>query len=194
MDRLHAALPIVAKRYIWNLKYGLLGYPQFVAPDDVICYLSARLSKDATVLDLGCGRGSLLLALRRAGWKGNYCGVDISKRSIDDARKLADQRSAWVTSDFESFRSPFHWDVIAMIESVYYVKLDELPALLKRMIGMIRPTGIFVFRVHDQEKHREYLKEILRLYPHTERVDESLFCISVSIGHGDRCVVKQTGN
>jgi 2-polyprenyl-3-methyl-5-hydroxy-6-metoxy-1,4-benzoquinol methylase len=189
MDRLHAALPTVAKKYIWNLKYGLLGYPEFVAPGDVVCYLSARLLKISTVLDLGCGRGSLLRALREKGWSGNYCGVDISKRSIDDARKIADQRSAWVVSDFESFHSPFYWDVIAMIESIYYVRLVELPAFLKRMIGMLHPEGTLVFRLHDREKHREHLKAVLRLYPHAESVDQSLFCISGSKRHDDQRVV-----
>lgn len=177
MDRLHAALPTAAKKYVWNMKYGLLGYPQFVAPDDVIHYLSARSSENASVLDLGCGRGSLLRALRATGWMGNYCGVDISKRAVSDARKFADQRSAWTVSDFESFRSPFKWDTIVMVESICYVRLGELPAFLARMIGMLDREGAIVFRLHDLEKHREYVEAVLGLYPNTEKVDEKLFCI-----------------
>jgi predicted TPR repeat methyltransferase len=180
MNRLHAALPTVAKKYVWNMKYGLLGYPHFVAPDDMVDYLSARLSRISTIVDLGCGRGSLLKALREKGWTGNYCGVDISKRAIDDGRKIGDQRSSWAVSDFESFRSPFRWDVVAMVESLCYVKLGELPAFLSRTIGMLNPEGTLVFRLHDLEKHREYVDLTLSLYPGTEKVAQNLFCISGS--------------
>jgi 2-polyprenyl-3-methyl-5-hydroxy-6-metoxy-1,4-benzoquinol methylase len=179
MDRLHAALPNIAKKYVWNLKYGVLGYPRFVAPEDVLRFLSTRLSTVSTILDLGCGRGSLLRALREKGWAGNYCGVDISKPPIDDARKIGDQRSSWVVSDFESFRSPFRWDVIAAVESIYYVRVHELPMFLKRIVLMLNPEGTFVIRIHDRVKHMEFVEELLRLYPQTES-DGSLFCISGS--------------
>jgi predicted TPR repeat methyltransferase len=180
MNRLRASLPTAAKKYVWDLKYGLLGYPHFVAPDDIVHYLSARLSKISTIVDLGCGRGSLLKALREKGWPGNYCGVDISKRAIDDGRKIGDQRSSWAVSDFESFRSPFRWDIVAMVESLCYVKLGELPEFLSRTIGMLNPEGTLVFRLHDLEKHREYVEAVLDLYPSTEKVARNLFCISGS--------------
>jgi EEF1A lysine methyltransferase 2 len=43
-------------------------------------------------LDLGCGNGSLLLALRAAGWGGPCLGVDYSAQSIELARSVADCR------------------------------------------------------------------------------------------------------
>lgn len=86
MNGLHTALPTVAKKYAWNLKYGLLGYPHFAAPEDIVRYLSASLPELSSVLDLGCGRGSLQRALRERGWTDDYCGVDISKPGIVDAR------------------------------------------------------------------------------------------------------------
>jgi predicted TPR repeat methyltransferase len=178
MGRLRASLPTVVKKYMWELKYGLLGYPQFIAPGDFVQFLSTRLSAISSVLDLGCGRGSLLRALRSAEWSGNYCGVDISRRAVDEARGILDQRSSWVASDFESFRSPFHWDLIAMVESLYYVKLSELPSFLERMMEMLSENGILVFRVHEFEKHREYVEGAMRLYPHLERVGENLYFIS----------------
>jgi cyclopropane fatty-acyl-phospholipid synthase-like methyltransferase len=159
------------------MKYGLLGYPQLVAPEDVVRFFSARLSSISTILDLGSGRGSLLRALREKGWGGTYCGVEISNRAVDDARKIADQRSSWVVSDFESFRSPFHWDAIAMVESLYYVKLGELPRFVSCTVGMLSPEGVFVFRLHDLAKYREYVEAVLALYPRTEKVDQNLFCI-----------------
>ena len=180
MDKLRAAMPTVAKKYVWNLKYRFLGYPHLVAPEDIVRYLSARLSKISTLVDLGCGRGSLLRALREKGWQGNYCGVDISKNAVADAREIGDQRSSWTVSNFESFRSPFCWDVVIMVESVYYLNLPALPAFLERVMGLLNPEGTFVFRVHNLEKHREYVETILALYPRTEKVDQNLFCVPSS--------------
>lgn len=180
MNGLRAAIPATAKKYAWNIKYGLLGYPHFNAPNDIIRYLSTQLPVTASLLDLGCGRGSLLRALRDKGWIGSYCGVDISQLAIDDARKIIDQRSSWVVSDFESFHSQLRWDIIAMVESVYYVRLVQLPVFLSCMMQTLNPDGFFVFRLHDLEKHRAYAEVVMDLYPHAEKVDQNLFCISDS--------------
>ncbi|MGO9369731.1 MAG: class I SAM-dependent methyltransferase [Terriglobales bacterium] len=188
MGRLHATFPTVAKKCVWDLKYGLLGYSQFVAPEDIVHYLYTRRSNICSVLDLGCGRGSLLRALRDIGWTGSYCGVDISKWAINEARKIEDQRSSWVVRDLESFCSPFHWDVIAMVESIYYVRLSDLPRFLNRWLKMLNFDGTPVFRLHDSDKHQEYLETVLRMCPHTMKVDRNLFCIPDSTESLDRLI------
>lgn len=49
--------------------------------------------EDATFLDLGCGNGSLLFALRDDGWRaGRMLGVDYSARSVELARQIARAR------------------------------------------------------------------------------------------------------
>ena len=178
MNRLHAALPTQIKKYVWNVKYGVLHYPRFVAPDDVVYYLSTRVFEHSSVLDLGCGRGSLLSALRAAGWTGNYCGVDISSRAISAARKVADQRSSWAVSDVESFRSSFKWDVITLIESLCYVKREEVSKVLTHLTGMLKPEGRLVIRLHDLVKYRDYIDLVYRLFPATEQVGANLFSIA----------------
>jgi len=111
---------------------------------------------------------------------GHYCGVDISQQAICDASKLGDQRCSWIVSDFESFRSPFQWDAVAMIESIYYLDLDDAPLLLKVIMGMLREKGIFLARFHDFNKHRAYVELIQGLYPSAERVDGNLLCINAA--------------
>lgn len=46
----------------------------------------------AAVLDLGCGNGSLLFALRDDGWRGRLLGVDYSERSVELARRVGRSR------------------------------------------------------------------------------------------------------
>ncbi|KAH9239107.1 hypothetical protein K456DRAFT_1887122 [Colletotrichum gloeosporioides 23] len=48
---------------------------------------------DATFLDLGCGNGSLLFALRDEGWHGRALGVDYAPQSVELARRIARQRA-----------------------------------------------------------------------------------------------------
>ncbi|KHO00826.1 uncharacterized protein MAM_01604 [Metarhizium album ARSEF 1941] len=48
----------------------------------------------ASVLDLGCGNGSMLLALRREGWTGRALGVDYSAKSVALARQVASSSAA----------------------------------------------------------------------------------------------------
>lgn len=51
---------------------------------------SVGLDKATTsFLDLGCGNGSLLFALRDAGWRGRMAGVDYSPGSVELARRVA---------------------------------------------------------------------------------------------------------
>ena len=178
MDRLRAALPISIKRCVWNLKYGVLGYPKFTAPDDVVQHVVQKVTNSASILELGCGRGCLLSALRREGWMGSYCGVDISQRAIHDARAMLDQRSSWIASDFESFSSPFKWDVIAMIESICYLKLTDVPAFLDRAFGMLTDSGIIVIRLHDFDKYSKYIEIIEGLFAASKRVSPNVLCVT----------------
>lgn len=83
---------------------------------------------------------------------------------------------------------PFHWDVIAMLESIYYVRLSDLPRTLNRWLEMLNPDGIVVFRLHDSDKHQQYLKAVLRMCPHTKKVERNLFCISDSTQPFDQCI------
>src|ERR1700693_1100731 len=75
---LRANAPTFVKKLIWEIKYGFRNYAMAVAPGEVVSHLS-RLPNHAGILELGCGGGSLLKALRQTGWEGHYCGRDISE-------------------------------------------------------------------------------------------------------------------
>ncbi|KAL2201079.1 S-adenosylmethionine-dependent methyltransferase-like protein [Corynascus similis CBS 632.67] len=56
----------------------------------------------AAVLDLGCGNGSLLFALRDEGWRGRLLGVDYSERSVELARRVGLSRRSRGEEEEES--------------------------------------------------------------------------------------------
>ena len=67
-------------------------------------------------LDLGCGNGSLLFALRDEGWRGRLLGVDYSPKSVDLARQIAATKAAERQEDNEgeTLGVDFEeWDVLA---------------------------------------------------------------------------------
>ncbi|KAM7222421.1 S-adenosyl-L-methionine-dependent methyltransferase [Rhypophila decipiens] len=76
-----------------------------------------RISKEsAGVIDLGCGNGSMLFALREEGWTGRLLGVDYSDTSVAFANKVQETRrkqkqedggeEEWQDVEFQT------WDVL----------------------------------------------------------------------------------
>lgn len=61
----------------------------------------------ASLLDLGCGNGSLLTALRASGWTGRALGVDYSPQSISLAIQIATTQPQSPPIEFRE------WDIIA---------------------------------------------------------------------------------
>jgi hypothetical protein len=94
---------------------------------------------------------------------------------------VAIKKSSWIVSDIESFRSPFQWDAIVVVESIYYSQLTALSRVLRRISSMRPPDGSLVVRVHDTEKHREYINELYRVLPTTRKIGDRLF----SAGSGE---------
>ncbi|TDZ51787.1 Protein-lysine N-methyltransferase EFM4 [Colletotrichum trifolii] len=71
-------------------------------------------------LDLGCGNGSLLFALRDEGWAGRCLGVDYAPQSVQLANRIAAQRTVEQNSDMndgdddDEVKEPefAEWDVL----------------------------------------------------------------------------------
>jgi 2-polyprenyl-3-methyl-5-hydroxy-6-metoxy-1,4-benzoquinol methylase len=166
---LRAKLPIFAKKWIWNFKYGVKKYSSGGAPADVVAYLR-RLPPQASLLELGCGHGFILKELRSSGWAGKYLGLDISAAAVKVASSQDQSgRSEWVVSDIESFRTDKVWDVILMIESVYYLKLPRVPEVLGMLHRRLTPEGFLLLRIHDDKKHRHYIDALQMAFPRIQR-------------------------
>ena len=170
-----ALLPGFIRRIAWNIKYVLFDYGFTSAPRSTIDYLCSNLPEDASILELGCGGGALLRGLRESGCKCHYCGVDISKRALALAQSYGDQRTALIQSDIESFCSPFRWNAILLIESIYYLDIHRMPELFSRLETMLDDCGFILVRVHDVERHHAHMEALRRIAPNGEMVDPTLF-------------------
>jgi len=114
--------------------------------DRKIAITRERLSPGDTVLNVGCGTGSLSLRLADTG--ADLHGVDISEEMIRIARAKATDAGV----DNATFHvAPFHrfdtfaegrLDALLAFSIVHLV--DDIPATLSRMFRLLRPGGHFV--------------------------------------------------
>jgi len=94
------------------------------------------------VLELGCGAGLPMTAALADGR--TVTGVDISAAQIELATRLV-PGATFVHADMLEVRfEPSSFDAVAAFYSLPHVPRDEVPALLGRIAGWLRPGGVFV--------------------------------------------------
>ena len=103
--------------------------------------LADRLPEGARTLDLGCGNGTK--TARLAG-RFEVTGVDISERQLELARAAAPGAS-FVQADFGGLDVPAEsFDAVTALYSIVHVPRDEQPALFARILGWLKPGGLFL--------------------------------------------------
>ncbi|HSY40874.1 MAG TPA: class I SAM-dependent methyltransferase [Polyangia bacterium] len=123
------------------------------APASVSAVETALLSDAVSFLDLGCGTGTLLLALRalHPGWR--LCGVDVSPGMLAVAgRKPGHESVLWVRARLPA-ALPFteRFDLVG----AFYDTLNHLPdhdalaATFRTVASVLRPGGLFVFDLNN---------------------------------------------
>lgn len=122
-------------------------YDDFDGPrDDLDHYVAIAHEVAArSVLDVGCGTGSLALRLAEAGL--DVTGIDPAQASLDVAqRKAGAARVRWLRADAEHIPA-MAVDLAVMTGNVAQVFLsdEEWAAALHCIHGAVRPGGHFVF-------------------------------------------------
>jgi SAM-dependent methyltransferase len=149
---IRALAPAFIKKWIWDRRPKNEGRPEF-CPVDFRKLLGSRLGPHDTLLDFGCGTGSLLLALRKDGWKGHYIGVDVSSKSIALARKIGDENAEWFSGLIEDFPTLPEVTVVSFVESLYYV--NDVPRLLRRW----KQADIYA-RIGHEKRHSDVIAQL----------------------------------
>jgi L-malate glycosyltransferase len=100
------------------------------------------------VLELGCGSGSTSCVLSIAGAR--VTGVDISQHAIRLAGRraeldgVADRCHFYCMSVQELAAQPSQFDII-VADSVLHHMIDDLPAILRSVRELLKPTGLALF-------------------------------------------------
>jgi SAM-dependent methyltransferase len=120
-------------------------------------WISRLVSKPEhkNLLDLGCGPGLYTTRFNQQGF--NVTGIDISKRSIDYAKKLALKENlqiSYLEMNYLSIDFQNQFDVITLIYCDYAVlpKTDRIK-LLSKIKKALKDDGIFVFDVFSKYQY-----------------------------------------
>lgn len=101
--------------------------------------------KNQRILDLGCGTGSLVQALKEAGYT-NVTGVDVSEEMVNVAHQLGVPEV--IHADVNAFLSsqPGQFDVITGMDIIEHFTKDELVHLLALIRMALTANGRVIFR------------------------------------------------
>jgi SAM-dependent methyltransferase len=155
--------PVFIKRIAWNWKHRGDKVDPAVCPHELVEYLQT-VESPAGIVDMGCGPGNLLAALRQNGWNGPFTGVDVSERTIEFARKVADKNADWQVRAMEDFPTLAQKvSTICFCETIYYVKPESVAKVLERCRQSLVPGGRIAIRIIHTERHREHIDLLLRL-------------------------------
>jgi 2-polyprenyl-3-methyl-5-hydroxy-6-metoxy-1,4-benzoquinol methylase len=119
--------------------------------DNVLRRCLKPFIRDKSVLELGCGEGHLTHTIFSKAR--SVVGIDISDVAIARAKSLNLSNARFESADFlqASFEG---YDVIAALECVYYLSLEEQGALLKK-VAEEHPGKIFLLSgpIVDYRRH-----------------------------------------
>ena len=107
--------------------------------------------RDASILDLGCGHGALLYAMREAGYR-NGLGVDASPEQVAAAQALG--ISGVVQADIMQTlhdRSDASLDMVVAFDVIEHFSKEELLGFVDAVHRVLRPGGIWLLHVPNCE-------------------------------------------
>lgn len=120
------------------------------------------LSLEAVVLDFGCGEGSLFAALRKAGFIGNFYGVELNSSFGEYASRYGD---ATVSNAIQARERVD----LAVVNHVLEHLHDPI-GTLREIRKLIKPEGYLYVDVPDAEEYETiYDLHIAHIYHFTER-------------------------
>jgi SAM-dependent methyltransferase len=117
---------------------------------DTDFYLTLAGGRPCSVLDLGCGTGTLCCTLAECGHR--VTGVDPAAAMLAVARsKPHAEQVEWVQSSAQSYKSHRRFDLIVMTGHVFQVLLTDTDALavLETMRGHLKEHGRIAFETRN---------------------------------------------
>lgn len=137
------------KQAMWDKEYASGGWNHCeFTPNDPAYELVYRYCGNGSVLDLGCGSGNTGSEMD-TGRYGNYTGVDISKVALKtavarSAGSIREKKNRYLLADILVYEPSQKHDVILFRESIYYVSLFKIKAMLQRYSHYLTEQGAFV--------------------------------------------------
>lgn len=139
----------------WQRGYGR-GYSRRIYPE-LLAILKRYRCQPGTLVDLGCGTGSLAFLFEQSGWR--VLGVDVSAGMIACASRKASESGSSVrfsVQDIRSFSTGVRCDVAVSVYDVLNHLLTErdLSECFRAVRENLADDGLFVFDVNNDRCYR----------------------------------------
>ena len=119
--------------------------------DNSAAYLAPHLRAGQTVLDVGCGPGTITVDLAQRVAPGAVLGIDVSAAPLDEARALAERAGVAVTfavgDVYALAAADASYDVVHAHQVLQH--LTDPVAALREMARVCRPGGLIAVRDVD---------------------------------------------
>jgi 2-polyprenyl-3-methyl-5-hydroxy-6-metoxy-1,4-benzoquinol methylase len=117
--------------------------------------LDLRLAAGATVLDIGCGEGTVLTILARKFPRSVFRGYDLSQEAIDRANERAAEADLanvdFAVGDVASLDEIRAYDLILALESIHKQAFPRL--VLRNVANALRRDGVFLMQEVAASSH-----------------------------------------
>ena len=97
---------------------------------DRVRWLSTAIPQDASIIDIGCGIGTVLSRLPQA----KKVGIDFSPKMIEEAQS-SDQSSTYVVDNAESLRHSEKYEYVLLLDTINY--LHDVQKALEEIKGKL---------------------------------------------------------
>lgn len=123
-----------------------------------------ELDKNKSILEIGVGTGRL--AVRVAPLCGQFCGIDISPKTIERAKEnLAEYRNVeLICADFLSYKFDRKFDVI--YSSLTFMHIEDKQKTVNKIAGLLNDAGRFVLSIDkNQSEYIDTGTRKIKIYP-----------------------------
>ncbi len=142
--------------------------------ENIEYFLNKYNKRGKTLLDLGCGTGTMSVLFSKAGFK--VTGIDLSEDMLSEAAQKAEEegeRIFFSCQDMREFEVLGGFDVIVSLCDCmnYITEAENLKEVFKNCRKALKDGGIFIFDINTVYK----LKEVLGCGSFCETEEDSAF-------------------
>lgn len=149
---------LAAKKSLWDEEFGS-GQWNYLeqTTEDPIYPILEKYGRNGAILDMGCGSGNTANELDYAKFT-SYTGTDLSEvavqRAIERTRNNGrEDKTEFRCAPIEDFSPEKAYDVILFRESIFYIPVRKIKAVLDRYASHLKSDGAFIVRMCDREKY-----------------------------------------
>jgi Ribosomal protein L11 methylase len=160
---------LAAKKSLWDEEFGS-GQWNYLeqTTEDPIYPILEKYARNGGILDMGCGSGNTANELEYAKFE-CYTGTDLSEvavqKAIQRTRKNGREgKTEFKCAPIEDFRPEKAYDLILFRESIFYIPVRKIKAVLDRYALHLKPEGVFILRMCDREKYAPIVELINQHY------------------------------